>query len=97
MNNAREVVPIIRPDYPEPLWIQAATLIRDQISHFFQHYKDLEPNKWVRVLGWGGPDEAGRLINEAIDRVRLKIPASRRSSSTMAAATASGPPSSTKK
>ena len=68
-----------------------------QIEHFFQHYKDLEPNKWVRVLGWGGPDEAGRLINEAIDRVRLKIPASRRSSSTMAAATASGPPSSTKK
>jgi GntR family transcriptional regulator len=33
MNNAREVTPIIRPDYPEPLWIQAATLIRDQIDN----------------------------------------------------------------
>lgn len=32
MNNAREVSAIIRPDYPEPLWIQAATLIRDQID-----------------------------------------------------------------
>src|ERR1700756_6062088 len=32
MKNAREVAPIIRPDYPEPLWIQAATLIRNQID-----------------------------------------------------------------
>ena len=32
MNNPREVVAMIRSDYPEPLWIQAATLIRDQIS-----------------------------------------------------------------
>jgi inorganic pyrophosphatase len=28
------------------------------IQHFFEHYKDLEPNKWVKVVGWGGPDEA---------------------------------------
>ena len=68
-----------------------------QIEHFFQHYKDLEPKKWVRVLGWGGPDEAGRLINEAIDRVRFKIPPSRRSSSTMAAATIAVGPASEKK
>jgi inorganic pyrophosphatase len=67
-----------------------------QIEHFFQHYKDLEPNKWVRVAGWGGPDEAGQLINEAIDRVRLRIPASRRSSSTLAAVMAEGPPTSKK-
>ena len=68
-----------------------------QIEHFFQHYKDLEPNKWVRVGGWGGPDEAMQLITEAIDRVRLKIPASRRSSSTLAAATAVLPPASSKR
>jgi len=30
----------------------------DQIQHFFEHYKDLEPNKWVKVTGWGGADEA---------------------------------------
>ena len=29
-----------------------------QIQHFFEHYKDLEPGKWVKVSGWGGPDEA---------------------------------------
>ncbi len=29
-----------------------------QISHFFEHYKDLEPNKWVKISGWSGIDEA---------------------------------------
>ena len=29
-----------------------------QITHFFQHYKDLERGKWVKVLGWLGPEEA---------------------------------------
>ena len=28
------------------------------IQHFFEHYKDLEPGKWVKVLGWQGPDTA---------------------------------------
>jgi inorganic pyrophosphatase len=28
------------------------------IAHFFEHYKDLEPGKWVKVLGWEGPDSA---------------------------------------
>ena len=28
-------------------------ITRDQIKHFFEHYKDLEPGKWVKVLGWG--------------------------------------------
>jgi inorganic pyrophosphatase len=30
----------------------------DKIAHFFEHYKDLDEGKWVRVGGWGGPDEA---------------------------------------
>jgi inorganic pyrophosphatase len=54
-----------------------------QIEHFFQHYKDLEPNKWVKVAGWGGPEEASQLITEAIDRIRLNIPPSRRSSASL--------------
>ncbi|HEY6354353.1 MAG TPA: inorganic diphosphatase, partial [Burkholderiaceae bacterium] len=29
-----------------------------QIQHFFEHYKDLEQGKWVKVLGWQGPDVA---------------------------------------
>jgi len=39
-----------------------------QIQHFFEHYKDLEPGKWVKVVGWGGAEEAHRLIAEAIAR-----------------------------
>lgn len=39
-----------------------------QIEHFFEHYKDLEPNKWVKIQGWGGPDEAAKMINEAVAR-----------------------------
>jgi len=34
----------------------------DQIAHFFEHYKDLDEGKWVRVGGWGGVDEAKREI-----------------------------------
>jgi inorganic pyrophosphatase len=41
-----------------------------QIEHFFEHYKDLEPGKWVKIGGWRGADEARRLIVEAIDRAR---------------------------
>ena len=40
----------------------------DQIRHFFEHYKDLEPGKWVKVQGWGDAEEAKALIVEAIDR-----------------------------
>ncbi|MBV8509748.1 MAG: inorganic diphosphatase [Xanthobacteraceae bacterium] len=41
-----------------------------QIEHFFAHYKDLEPGKWVRVIGWGDAAEARRLINEAVARAK---------------------------
>jgi inorganic pyrophosphatase len=33
-------------------------LLLGQIAHFFEHYKDLDEGKWVRVGGWGGIDEA---------------------------------------
>ena len=36
------------------------------ISHFFEHYKDLEPGKWVKVLGWEGPDAARKEITDGI-------------------------------
>jgi inorganic pyrophosphatase len=39
-----------------------------QIEHFFEHYKDLEPGKWVKIGDWLGADEAKRLIVEAIER-----------------------------
>jgi inorganic pyrophosphatase len=43
-------------------------ITRQQIQHFFEHYKDLEGGKWVRVLGWGDAAEARRFISEAIVR-----------------------------
>lgn len=39
-----------------------------QVEHFFQHYKDLETSKWVKMLGWGDVDEAKLFINQAIER-----------------------------
>ena len=39
-----------------------------QIQHFFEHYKDLEPAKWVKVGGWRDADVARQLIEEAIAR-----------------------------
>jgi inorganic pyrophosphatase len=43
-----------------------------QIRHFFEHYKDLEPGKWVKVRGWGDAAEARRLIVESIERAKLE-------------------------
>jgi inorganic pyrophosphatase len=42
----------------------------DQIRHFFEHYKDLEPDKWVRIKRWGDAAEAREMILQAIDRAR---------------------------
>jgi inorganic pyrophosphatase len=44
----------------------------EQIQHFFEHYKDLEPGKWVKLDGWGDAAEARRLIVEAIARAQAK-------------------------
>ncbi len=43
-----------------------------QIEHFFEHYKDLEPNKWVKIVRWGDKEEAIRLINEGIERAKAE-------------------------
>jgi len=42
----------------------------DQIQHFFEHYKDLEPGKWVKLKGWGDAAMAKKLIVEAMDRAK---------------------------
>lgn len=41
-----------------------------QIEHFFEHYKDLEPGKWVKVTGWGDRAEAQSMIRQAIARAQ---------------------------
>ena len=40
----------------------------EQIEHFFEHYKDLEPGKWVKIGDWHGADDAKDLILAAIER-----------------------------
>jgi inorganic pyrophosphatase len=46
------------------------TIVREQIAHFFRHYKDLEQGKWVKVTQWAGPDEAAEMIQAAIERAK---------------------------
>ena len=43
-------------------------LLLHQIEHFFEHYKDLEPNKWVKIDGWFGVDEAKEEITSSVTR-----------------------------
>jgi inorganic pyrophosphatase len=45
-------------------------ILTEQIAHFFRHYKDLEKGKWVTVVRWAGPEEAGQILQAAIDRAR---------------------------
>jgi inorganic pyrophosphatase len=43
-----------------------------QIEHFFAHYKDLEPGKWVKISRWGDADEARSLITAGMERAKFK-------------------------
>ena len=45
-------------------------ILLEQIGHFFEHYKDLERGKWVKLLRWVEPEEAGELIRAGIERAR---------------------------
>ncbi|MBU3730440.1 MAG: inorganic diphosphatase [Beijerinckiaceae bacterium] len=42
----------------------------DQIQHFFEHYKDLEPGKWVKIVRWGDAAEARSLIEKGSEKAR---------------------------
>ncbi|KQZ15188.1 inorganic pyrophosphatase [Mesorhizobium sp. Root554] len=44
----------------------------DQVTHFFEHYKDLEPGKWVKIAGWHDATYAKKMIVEAIERAKGK-------------------------
>lgn len=51
---------------PEDLPMQTL----DTIRHFFEHYKDLEEGKWVKVVGWVGPERAKQEIRSSIERYK---------------------------
>jgi len=44
----------------------------DQVEHFFSHYKDLEPGKWVKVKGWGDAALARKMVLEGIERAKTE-------------------------
>ncbi len=47
-------------------------ILVERIVHFFEHYKDLEPNKWVKVKELGDVDKAREVIRESIERAKRK-------------------------
>ena len=65
---------VIAVQHKDPRWAHIQDVddipqhTRDEIGHFFEHYKDLEPGKWVKVDKWANAAEAERLIVEAIER-----------------------------
>lgn len=42
-------------------------ILRHRIAHFFERYKDLEQNKWVKIEGWGNANKAKEIIRKAIE------------------------------
>lgn len=56
-----------KPDDLSPLLLR-------QVSHFFEHYKDLEPNKWVKVEGWVGVEAAQAEIMAGVERYHQASP-----------------------
>jgi inorganic pyrophosphatase len=51
---------------------QLPTILLERIRHFFEHYKDLEKGKWVKVTGWQGVEEACKLIEDGVKRYQAK-------------------------
>jgi inorganic pyrophosphatase len=62
-----KVLPIYR-HWQKPEDLQPERL--NSIQHFFEHYKDLEKGKWVKVIGWGGVDDAVAEILSGLERYR---------------------------
>ena len=45
-------------------------MLKKRIEHFFEHYKNLEKGKWVKIIGWDDAAKAKSLIDEGISRAR---------------------------
>lgn len=62
-------MPKIFPEYAHMMDIKdVAQQWLNRVSYFFEHYKDLEKGKWVKLEGWGNAVEAKKIIKDAIDR-----------------------------
>ena len=45
-------------------------MLLNRIAHFFEHYKDLEGGKWVKIERWAGEAEARSMIERSIEAAR---------------------------
>jgi len=46
--------------------------VKSRVKHFFEHYKELEPGKWVKVKAWHGREKALQAISKAVERYRSR-------------------------
>lgn len=59
----------LAPEYKDiTSYTQLPELLINQIQHFFEHYKELEPGKWVKVDGWEDADAAKQEILDSVKR-----------------------------
>ena len=62
-------VDVLNPYYADvEEYTDLPKILLEQIAHFFAHYKDLEPGKWVELEGWESSTHAAQLIKDAIER-----------------------------
>ena len=59
---------VLYRDVKEPA--DLGQLLLDQISHFFENYKDIEPGKWVKVDGWRGSDAARDAVIASVEAAK---------------------------
>ncbi len=72
-NDAKVIaVPIskLTPLYNAVQQVEDIPLLKDQIEHFFRHYKELEPGKWVKIEGWGNVEAAHQEILAGVQRYK---------------------------
>jgi inorganic pyrophosphatase len=66
-------VDALHPFYTEVnSYLDLPQIVREQIAHFFSHYKDLEPGKWTRIGRWVDQEAARRIVMDAIERARQR-------------------------
>ena len=59
----------VHPEYSDIHEVaQLPAIKRDAIKHFFEHYKDLEPGKWVKITGWADKAAAEAAITASLER-----------------------------
>jgi inorganic pyrophosphatase len=59
----------IDPYYKDTNFVEELpAILRSKIEYFFQHYKDLQPHSWSKVIGWGNREDADKCIMDSIDR-----------------------------